>query len=193
MSIKMFSYMYVCIYWRRKWQPTPVFLPGESQGWASFVGCCPWGHTESDTTEATQQQQQQHVYIYINIFCLFFKFFLFEHILFQQSEIKKCFKQHLSLPLSAKLSTNFPGSPSFLPSYPSSPPAFPSPPSYHTLCASTKLDHLLFSKQLTPPRCHTFSLLLPLLRIPHASSSPGTLLPTFRMPHLYEASPSLQW
>ena len=45
--------------WRRKWQPTPVFLPGESQGQGSLVGCCLWGRTESDTTEATQQQQQQ--------------------------------------------------------------------------------------------------------------------------------------
>ena len=39
--------------WRRKWQPTPVFLPGESQGWGSLVGCRLWGHTESDMTEAT--------------------------------------------------------------------------------------------------------------------------------------------
>ena len=38
-----------------------VLLPGESQGWGSLVGCCLWGHTESDTTEATQQQQQ-HVF-----------------------------------------------------------------------------------------------------------------------------------
>ena len=49
--------------WRRKWQPTPAFLPGESQGWGSLggslVGCRLWGHTELDTTEATQQQQQQ--------------------------------------------------------------------------------------------------------------------------------------
>ena len=45
--------------WRRQWQPTPVFLPGEPQGWQSLVGCCLWGRTESDTTEATQQQQQQ--------------------------------------------------------------------------------------------------------------------------------------
>ena len=37
--------------WRRKWQPTPVFLPGESCGRGSLVGCCPWDHTESDTTE----------------------------------------------------------------------------------------------------------------------------------------------
>jgi len=40
-------------YWRRKWQPTPVFLPGESQGRGSLVGCCLWGCTESDTTEVT--------------------------------------------------------------------------------------------------------------------------------------------
>ena len=37
--------------------PTPVLLPGESQGRGSLVGCSPWGRTESDTTEATQQQQ----------------------------------------------------------------------------------------------------------------------------------------
>ena len=39
---------------------TPVFLPGESQGWGSLVGCSLWGRTELDTTEETQQQQQQH-------------------------------------------------------------------------------------------------------------------------------------
>ena len=43
--------------WRRQWQPTPVFLPGESQGRRSLVGCRLWGRTESDTTEASQQQQ----------------------------------------------------------------------------------------------------------------------------------------
>ena len=41
------------MYWRRKWQPTPVFLPGESQGRGSLVGCHLWGRTESDTTEVT--------------------------------------------------------------------------------------------------------------------------------------------
>ena len=40
-------------HWRRKWQPTPVFLPGESHGRRSLVGCSPWGRTESDMTEAT--------------------------------------------------------------------------------------------------------------------------------------------
>ena len=46
------------MHWRRKWQPTPVFLPGESQGQGSLVGCRLWGHTESDMTEVTLQQQQ---------------------------------------------------------------------------------------------------------------------------------------
>ena len=41
------------MHWRRKWQPTPVFLPGESRGRGSLVGCRLWGHTESDTTEVT--------------------------------------------------------------------------------------------------------------------------------------------
>ena len=48
-SLSLFTFMR----WRRKWQPTPVFLPGESQEWGSLVGCLLWGHTESDTTEAT--------------------------------------------------------------------------------------------------------------------------------------------
>ena len=37
--------------WRRKWQPTPVFLRGKSHGWRSLAGPSPWGHKESDTTE----------------------------------------------------------------------------------------------------------------------------------------------
>ena len=46
-------YRYIHIYWRRKCQPTPAFLPGESQGQRSLLGCCLWGRTGSDTTEAT--------------------------------------------------------------------------------------------------------------------------------------------
>ena len=53
-----------CIGWRRKWQPTPVFLPGESQGWGTLVGCRLWGRTELDTTEATEQQQQHTVLVF---------------------------------------------------------------------------------------------------------------------------------
>ena len=53
LSFSRFTFMH----WRRKWQATPVFLPGESQGLGSLVVCRLWGCTESDTTEATQQQQ----------------------------------------------------------------------------------------------------------------------------------------
>ena len=48
-SLWLFAFMH----WRRKWQPTSVFFPGESQGRGSLVGCRLWGRTESDTTEAT--------------------------------------------------------------------------------------------------------------------------------------------
>ena len=45
--------LFTFVHWRRKWQPTPVFLLGESQGQRRLVGCHLWDHTESDTTEAT--------------------------------------------------------------------------------------------------------------------------------------------
>ena len=48
-SLSLFTFMH----WRRKWQPTPVFLSGESQGRGSLVGCSLWGRTEFATTEAT--------------------------------------------------------------------------------------------------------------------------------------------
>ena len=48
-SLSLFTFMH----WRRKWQPTPVFLPGESQGRGSLVDCSLWGRTESDKTEVT--------------------------------------------------------------------------------------------------------------------------------------------
>ena len=44
--------------WMRKWQPTPVFLPGESHGQRILVGYSPWGHKESDTTEAMAKNVQ---------------------------------------------------------------------------------------------------------------------------------------
>ena len=52
-SLSLFPFMH----WRRKWQATAVFLPGESQGLRGLVGCRLWGGTESDMTEATEQQQ----------------------------------------------------------------------------------------------------------------------------------------
>ena len=44
-SLSPFTFMH----WRRKWQPTPVLLPGKSQGRGSLVGCHLWSRTESDT------------------------------------------------------------------------------------------------------------------------------------------------
>ena len=55
-SLSLFTFMHR----RRKWQPTPVFLPGESQGRGSLVGCRLWGRTESDTTKATWQRQHSY-------------------------------------------------------------------------------------------------------------------------------------
>ena len=60
-EIKMFWYFcsvekhwvkkYYRVHWRRQWQPIPVLLPRKSHGRRSLVGCSPWGHKESDTTE----------------------------------------------------------------------------------------------------------------------------------------------
>ena len=49
--------------WRRKWQPTPVFLLGKFHGQRSLVGYSPWGHKESDMTDTlTQTQTQTHTH-----------------------------------------------------------------------------------------------------------------------------------
>ena len=71
-SLSLFTLMH----WRRKWQPTPVFLPGESQGRGSLVGCRLWGHTESDMTDMTAAaawfgmlQMYIHSSVDINLYC----------------------------------------------------------------------------------------------------------------------------
>ena len=48
--------------WSEKWQPTPVFLPGESHRQRSLVGCSPWGHRESDTTEQLNAHTHTHTH-----------------------------------------------------------------------------------------------------------------------------------
>ena len=48
------------ISWRRKWQPTPVFLPGKFHGWWNLVGYSPWGCKESDTTEQLSKEALEH-------------------------------------------------------------------------------------------------------------------------------------
>ena len=52
------SHFAIHLYIQWQWQPTPVLLPGKPHGWRNLGGCSPWGRTELDTTEATQQQQQ---------------------------------------------------------------------------------------------------------------------------------------
>ena len=66
--------LFTFTHWRRKWQPTPVFLPGESQEQGSLVGCRLWGRIDSDTTEATWQQHL--VFICLFIFLLILRFLL---------------------------------------------------------------------------------------------------------------------
>ena len=61
------------MHWRRKWQPTPVFLPGESQGWGSLVGCCLWGHRvrhnwSNLTAEAKYHKQTLNVIVALFVF-----------------------------------------------------------------------------------------------------------------------------
>ena len=48
---RLSDFTFTFMHRRRKWQPNPVFLPGEAQGRRSLVGCSLWGLTESDTTE----------------------------------------------------------------------------------------------------------------------------------------------
>ena len=63
-SFSLFTFMH----WRRKWQPTPVWvawriLPGESQGRGSLVGCCLWDCTESDMIEATAAAPSTAIFV----------------------------------------------------------------------------------------------------------------------------------
>ena len=50
---RLSDFIFTLMHWGRKWQPTPVFLPGEPQERGRLVGCHLWGRTESDTTEVT--------------------------------------------------------------------------------------------------------------------------------------------
>ena len=52
-------------FWRRKWQPTPVFLPEESHGWRGLVSYSLWGCKESDTTK----QLTQHTWLLLYEVC----------------------------------------------------------------------------------------------------------------------------
>ena len=62
--------LFTCMHWRGKWQPIPVFLPGDSQARGSLVGCRPWGRTVLDTTEATQQVSFPALYFLVTLLSL---------------------------------------------------------------------------------------------------------------------------
>ena len=79
-----------------KWQPTPAFLPGGSQGWGSLVGCCLWGHIELDTTDTTQQQQASFK---ISFICLLIAWF-WEFSSVPSSCSLICFSSVFCLPFS---------------------------------------------------------------------------------------------
>ena len=92
-SLSFFTFMH----WRRKWQPTPVFLPGESQGRGSLVGCHLWGRTESDTTEVTQQQQHSssHGAVCFTKLCVSCKICVWFYFLFFQYTEKQVLNSSL--------------------------------------------------------------------------------------------------
>ena len=96
MTERLLFHFSLFMHWRRKWQPTPVFLPGESQGWGSLVGCCLWGRTESDTTEVTYLQPPfgkqalstpEFANLVVLLFFLFFK--LIDLYLFNKFELQQ--------------------------------------------------------------------------------------------------------
>ena len=69
-SLSLFTFMH----WRRKWQPTPVFLPGESQGRGSLVGCRLWGYrVGQDWSDLNIQDCNTYICIYVHI-CIFTTF-----------------------------------------------------------------------------------------------------------------------
>ena len=59
-------------FWRRAWQPTPVFLPGESHGLGNLAGYSPWGHRELDTTEQLTHTNI-HMHFSSMLVCLYLK------------------------------------------------------------------------------------------------------------------------
>ena len=86
--IGRYKYFYTCVHahmWTRKWQPTPIFLPGESRGQRSLGGYSPWGRKESDMTERLHSltctyvwTQSQVLYIINKKWFVWFHDFIFK-------------------------------------------------------------------------------------------------------------------
>ena len=64
---RLSDFSFTFMHWRRKWQPTPVFLLGESQGQRRLVGFRLWGRTEFDTTEAVADGTGCHELSFLNV------------------------------------------------------------------------------------------------------------------------------
>ena len=62
--------LFTCMHWSRKWQPTPVFLPGESQGWGSLVGYRLRGHTVGHDRIA-MINDVEHFFICLLVMCIY--------------------------------------------------------------------------------------------------------------------------
>ena len=92
-SLSLFTFTH----WRRKWQPTPVFLPGESQGWRSLVGCRLWGRTESDMTKATYRILGQNKRRLSVIECklIIIKIYISKYLLWSKWDFYTFLKIHL--------------------------------------------------------------------------------------------------
>ena len=70
--------------WRRKWQPTPLFLPGKFHGQRGLEVCRPWGHEESDTTvHACHLLYKVCIYIYMYIYIYIYNIYIYIHIIFK--------------------------------------------------------------------------------------------------------------
>ena len=82
-------------FWRRKWQPTPVFLPGESHGQRGLIGYSLWGRKESDMTKQLTHTHIQHyistsVYLIYSVLCFYILVFVwFVHLKKCNSDGKK--------------------------------------------------------------------------------------------------------
>ena len=98
-SLSLFTF----VHWRRKWQPTPVFLPGESQGWGSMVGCRLWGHAVghdwSDLAAAAAAAVLCvciRTYTYIPIMCICMCIYTHTYIcVFPYFGYYKCCNEHI--------------------------------------------------------------------------------------------------
>ena len=104
--------IHACMHWRRKWQPTPVFLPGESQGWRSLVGCHPWGSHRvgrnwSDLAAAASTLgfccSVEFFFLFLNLICLnllyffyIYSFICFSYVLFPFQLIFNIYKSSSS-------------------------------------------------------------------------------------------------